>query len=44
MRRDKAGRCPENPARNHGWIDITTQDDDGRKHYICRDCRKEALE
>jgi len=22
----------------------STQDDDGRKHYICRDCRKEALE
>ena len=44
MCRDKAGRCPEDSSGNHGWIDITSKDDDGRKHYICRNCCKEAIE
>ena len=44
MRRDQSGKCPENPSRNHAWIDVTTKEDNGRNHYICRDCRKEALE
>jgi hypothetical protein len=32
MRKDRVGRCPENRGR-HTWIDLTTKDDDRRKHY-----------
>jgi hypothetical protein len=46
MRRKEVGRCPESPAGKHHWLVVTSKEQaaQGFTHYICQNCKSEAME
>jgi hypothetical protein len=39
-----AGACKEARDGHHSWIDITAENEEPGKHYLCTSCGREAFD
>lgn len=39
-----AGPCKEARSGRHAWLDVTTENEEPGKHYLCTNCGAEAFD